>query len=393
MNTSLYYNPTKIIFGENSVDSLGSLLIEQKVKKVLIVYGGMSAIKSGLLEKVTNECKKNNINCTYLNGVIANPLLSKVYEGIEIANLENVDFILAVGGGSVIDTAKAVAVGMHEDGDVWDFFEGKKEIKGAMPIASILTIPAAGSEMSSSCVITNDEGDLKRSINSPYIICKFSILDPLLTLTLPNYQTSCGVVDIIMHTMERFFVNATTLELTDEISYSIIRTVIKNARILKNNPNDIEARKNILWAGSLSHNGLTNFGSIRGDWATHQIEHELSGKYNVAHGAGLSAIWDSWAKYVVNIIPKRFSDFAINVFIIENTGSEIDNALLGIEKMKSFFEEINMPTSLKGLKINPKAEDIEQMALSATFFNKRLVGTVKALDKEDIINILNNANK
>lgn len=387
----VYNTPTKVIFEEDGEKHLIELLDEQNAKNIMVLYGGQSSKKTGLIDRVTSLIKTSGRNYVELGGVVPNPLLSKVYEGIELGKKENIDFILAIGGGSVIDTAKTIGIGIKSNVDVWNFFEGKDVIKDCLPIGCILTIPAAGSEMSTSAVITKDEGLLKRSINFSGAICKFAVLDPKLTVTLPDYQTFCGCVDILMHTMERYFNTVENLELTDELSEGLLRNTIKYSKILKENPNDMTARWNIMWAGSLSHNGLMNCGNNRGDWATHAIEHELSGLYSVAHGAGLASIWGSWARYVAEVIPHRFEKFAIKVLNVEKQKSSLETSLLGIEKMEEFYKSISMPTSLKELGVDPSEEEFKLLAQKATFFGKRTVGTVKALNEHDIETILRNA--
>ncbi len=390
MNGFTYYTPTKVIFDEKAELLVGKEVTALGAKKVLIVYGSGSVVKSGLLDATKKSLEDNNIEYVCLDGVVPNPLLSKVYEGLELSKKENIDFILAVGGGSVIDTAKAIGMGLKYDGDVWDLFSGVATPVGSTPIGCILTIAAAGSEMSSGTVITKDEGLFKRSCGHPEAICKFALMNPSLMLTLPDYQTACGSVDIIMHTMERYFNPTTNLDTTDIIAESIIKETMKQALILKDNPKDIDARWNIMWLGSLSHNGLTGCGTLGGDWSTHNIEHELSGIYNVAHGAGLSAVWGSWARYVIEVIPHRFYKYAKNVMNIEGDDM-MEVGLKGIEKTEEFFKSINMPVTITGLDICPTLEVIDEMASKATNNNTTTVGAVKKLNKQDIINIYTNA--
>ena len=294
-----YYTPTRVIFGKDTHLQAGSLLKEYGCKKALIHYGGSSAAASGLLDEIKASLCEAGIEYVSLGGVVPNPRLSKVREGIRLCREENIDFILAVGGGSVIDSSKAIGYGVANPWtDVWNFFLKTEVPTDCLPIAAIPTIAASGSEMSSSCVITNEDGWLKRgSARSDLCRPKFALLNPRLTYTLPQYQTESGCVDILMHTMERYFVNLETMEVTDSISESLMQTVIYNARILMKEPGNYNARAEIMWAGSLSHNGLTGCGTGGGDWACHQLEHELGGLYDVAHGAGLSAIWGSWARY------------------------------------------------------------------------------------------------
>ena len=393
MNNFTYYNPTKIIFQSDAESKSGELLKDMGAKKVLVLYGSGSVIRTGLLDRVKNSLQLSNVEFVTLGGVVPNPLLSKVYEGIALAKKENVDFILAVGGGSVIDTAKAIGMGLCYDKDVWDFFEGKCAPKGCIPISTILTIAAAGSEMSNSCVITKDEGMLKRYAGHDDAICKFALMNPELTKSLPDYQTASGCVDILMHTMERYFNNTVNLDITDEMAESVMRTTIKYAKVLKETPKDTNARWNIMWCGSLSHNGLTGCGTNGGDWATHDIEHELGGMFDVAHGAGLAAIWGSWARYVIDVIPHRLAKYATNVIGVTEGSDTKQTALKGIEATEAFFKEIGMPTNLSELGIAVTSENIEEMAEKATHFGKKKVGTVIPLEKSDITKIYQMANK
>ncbi len=393
MNNFSYYNPTKIIFESDAELKSGEMLKEFGAKKVLIIYGSGSVIRTGLLDKVKSSLELSNIEYVTLSGVVPNPLLSKVYEGIELCKKENVDFILAVGGGSVIDSAKAIGMGLCYSGDVWDFFEGKASPTGCIPISTILTIAAAGSEISSSCVITKDEGMLKRYAGHEDAICKFALMNPELTKTLPDYQTASGCVDILMHTMERYFNNTINLDITDEMAQGVMRCTIRNAKLLKQNPTDTTARWNIMWAGSLSHNGLTGCGTLGGDWSTHDIEHELGGMFDVAHGAGLAAVWGSWARYVIDVIPHRLAKYAVNVLGITECSTEKETALKGIEATEEFFKEIGMPINLSGLGITVTEENIAEMAVKATHFGTKKVGAVIPLEKEDITKIYQMANK
>lgn len=385
-----YYTPTKIIFGKSTEKEIGSLIKEQKCHKVLIHYGGTSAQKSGLIDRVKKSLTQEDISYVELGGVVPNPRLSLVYKGIELCQKENVDFILAVGGGSVIDSSKAIAYGLTNEGDVWDFYDNKKVPTNCLPIGVILTIAAAGSEMSNSSVITKDEGEIKRGCSSDLSRPKFAILNPELTMTLPTYQTFCGITDILMHTMERYFNKSGTLDLTDSLAESLMKTVIKNAYILKEDPDNYEARAEIMWAGSLSHNGLTGCGSDGGDWSTHKLEHELSGLYDVAHGAGLASIWGTWARYVYEDSLPRFAKFAKNVFNI-NEGTEKEKAIKGIEAMEEFYRTIKMPTSLTELGLNPTEEEYKLMAHKCSIAVKGSCGKIKTLQENDMYNIYKNA--
>ena len=382
-----YHTPTKVVFGKDSRQQTGRLVKETGCRRVLIHYGGGSAERSGLLAQIRASLESEGISYVELGGVVPNPRLSLVYEGIELCRREKVDFLLAVGGGSVIDSSKAIGYGAANEGDVWDFYDEKRSPKACLPIGTILTIAAAGSEMSDSSVITNEDGWLKRGYSNDKCRCKFAILNPELTYTLPDYQTQCGCVDILMHTMERYLNHGENMEMTDGISEALMRTVIKNARILKNEPENYEARAEVMWAGSLSHNGLTGCGTDGGDWASHQIEHELGGMFDVAHGAGLAAVWGSWARYVYKDSIERFVKFAENVMGIPHTENQEETVLAGVAAMEDFYRSVNMPTSLKELGIEVTDEQIGELAEKCTFFGRRTVGCVKALGKEDIIKI------
>lgn len=380
-----YNTPTKVVFGKGAEEGTGALVKEQGCKKVLVHFGGKSAKASGLLDRICLSLEKEGISYVTLGGVQPNPRLSKVYEGIELCKKEGVDFLLAVGGGSVIDSAKAIAYGLANEGDVWDLYEKKRVPEGCYPVGAVLTIAAAGSEMSNSSVITKEEGWLKRGLNTEYARCKFAIMNPELTYTLPAYQTASGCVDILSHTQERYFTLEEGTELTDEIAEGLMRTVIRNAKLLMTQPEDYTARANVMWASSVSHNGLTGCGTM-GDWACHQLEHELGGMFDVAHGAGLAAVYGSWARYVYKVKPERFAKFAEKVFgILE--GSVEEKAVAGIEAMEEFYRSIGMPTNIQELGIALTDEQIEELAEKCTFFGKRKIGAFMPLDKEDIIKI------
>lgn len=379
-----YYAPTKVVFGKDTELQTGALAKEFGANKVLVHYGGNSAVKSGLLERVCNSLKEANLPYVTLGGVVPNPRLSLVYKGIDLVKKEGVDFLLAVGGGSVIDSCKAIGYGVYNDCDPWLFYSKQAQAKGCLPVAAVLTIAAAGSEMSHSSVITNEDGWLKRGYSTDYARCKFAVMNPELTYTLPSYQTASGCVDIMMHTMERYFSHEPHTELTDRFCESLIRTVMHNAQILMEHPTDYHARAEVMWASSLSHNGLTGCGTV-GDWASHQIEHELGGMFDVAHGAGLSAIWGSWARYVYQENIAKFVQFATHIMDIPDTyGTLQEIALAGICAMEDFYRSIHMPTSLSELGIHPTDAQIEELSKKCVFFGKRTVGTFKVLKAEDI---------
>lgn len=379
-----YYTPTKVVFGKDTEKQAGELVKAFGGTKVLVHFGGQSAKKSGLLDRICNSLEEAGLSYVTLGGVVPNPHLSKVYEGIELCKKEGVDFILAVGGGSVIDSGKAIGYGVANEGDVWDFYAKKRTAKACLPIGAVLTIAAAGSEMSNSSVITNEDGWLKRGYNDDVSRCKFAVMNPELTYTLPAYQTASGCVDILMHTMERYFTKAENTMLTDSVAEGLMRTVIYNAKVLAEDPENYDARAQVMWAGSLSHNGLTGCGT-EGDWASHQLEHELGGMFDVAHGAGLAAVWGSWARYVYKEKPARFAQFAANVFNIPWNSSNLEQmALDGIQAMEAFYRSIHMPTSLAELGVNPTEEQIQELAKKCSFMGKRTVGTFKVLQIPDM---------
>lgn len=386
-NNFTYYTPTKVIFGKDAELQVGSLVKEQGCKKVLVHYGGQSAKKSGLLDRITGSLEAAGIDYVTLGGVVPNPHLSLVYEGIELCKKEGVDFVLAVGGGSVIDSSKAIGYGMANEGDVWDFYDMKRVPQACLPIGAVLTIAAAGSEMSNSSVITKEDGGLKRGVNNDVCRCKFAIMNPELTMTLPAYQTASGCVDIMMHTMERYFDNNPGLGLTDSIAEGLIKTVMKNAVILKDNPQDYEARAEVMWASSLSHNGLTGCGGKGGDWVCHKMEHELGGMFDVTHGAGLAAVWGSWARYVYKECMDRFTKFAVNVMGIEADGDADAVILAGIQAMEDFFRSIDMPVTIRELGVNPTEEQVKEMAAKCYVANGGPKGTAKLLVEEDLYQI------
>lgn len=383
-----YFTPTKVLFGKNTENKVADLIQEFGGKKVLIHYGGGSVIRSGLMQKVTDKLDTAGIKYVKLGGAVPNPRLSLVYEGIELCKKEGLDFILALGGGSAIDSAKAIGYGVMNDGDVWDLYDYKKQAKACMPLGVILTLAATGSEMSDSSVITKEEGLVKRGYSSDFCRPRFAILNPELTMTLPDYQTACGCTDIMMHTMERYFTNGGNMELTDSMAEALLRTVKENAKILARDPKNYDARAEVMWAGSLSHNGLTGCGNDGGDWMTHKLEHELGGLYDVAHGAGLAAIWGSWARYVYKNCLPRFKRYAINVMGIEpNAGSDEEIALKGIEAMEDFYREIKMPTNLRELGVEATDEDLKLMAHKCAVGVNGGKGSARFLKEEDMLEI------
>ncbi|MCH5174666.1 MAG: iron-containing alcohol dehydrogenase [Prevotellaceae bacterium] len=380
-----FYAPTEVVFGANSEEKVASLIKHYGGHKVLVHYGGQSAVKSGLLDKVCGLLSDGGVEAVKLGGVVPNPRLSKVKEGIEICRKEGIDFILAVGGGSVIDSAKAIAYGVPYEGDVWDFYVGKAQAEVCLPVACVLTIPAAGSEMSEASVITNEDGDVKLGYSNNISRPKFAIMNPCRTFTLPPYQTAAGVTDIMMHTMERYFNPDCDMTITDEIAEALMRTMKECVFAVLKNPEDYRNRAQIMWAGSLAHNDVTGDRG-NGDWATHQIEHELSGLFDVTHGAGLAAVWPSWARYVYKENVSRFVRFAVNVMGVPNDFTDPEGtALKGIEAMERFYHAIGMPINIHEL-IGREVtdEEIKEMVRKCSRNYTITQGKFKALKPEDI---------
>jgi alcohol dehydrogenase len=389
MNQFVYYAPTKVYFGKGQESHVTEYIKQYGGTKVLLHYGGHSAERSGLLDRIKNLLEEAGLAYVCLGGVVANPVLSKVEEGIALCKKGGVDFILAIGGGSVIDSAKAIGYGVVNEGNLWDYYEKKRAVTGCLPIGCVLTIAAAGSEMSNSSVITNENGQLKRGLTNDYGRCRFAIMNPELTYTLPPYQSMSGAVDIMMHTLERFFVSEEPMEIYDHFALGVLKTVVHHAPIVLKEPMNYESRSELMWASSCSHNGMSGPREI-GDWACHQLEHELSGKYGVAHGAGLSAVWGSWARYVYEADVKRFAKLARELFDMKEEDDHVC-ALKGIEAMEAFFTSIQMPISLHELGLEVSDEDIRELAHKCSFFGKRTIGCVKKLDEKDMRNIYKNA--
>ena len=378
-----FYAPTRVVFGKSSEEKIAELVIANKGKKILLHYGGGSAEHSGLLGVVRKQLKDAGLVFVELGGVVPNPLLSKVQEGIELCRKEQIDFILAVGGGSVIDSAKAIGYGVNYAGDVWDFWDGKAVPKECLPIGVVLTIPAAGSEMSSSCVITKDEGLNKRGFNCDLCRCKFAVMNPERTYTLPAYQTAAGATDIMMHTMERYFSKYEDMTLTDAISEALLRTVKDAILVVLEHPEDYRNRAQIMWASSLAHNDLTELG-LEKDFATHKMEHELSALFGVTHGAGLAAIWPSWARYVKDKHLSRFVQFAVNVMGIENDFAHPDEtAEKGIRAVEEFYHKIGMPINIHELLGRViTADEIEEMVKKCSRGGTLKLGSIEVIDAE-----------
>ena len=380
-----YYAPTEVVFGKKSEEQVAALVKKYGGTKVLVHYGGKSAVKSGLLDKVCNLLKAGGVDYVSLGGVIPNPRLSLAQQGIDLCRKEGVDFILAVGGGSVIDSSKCIGYGVPYEGNVWDFYLGKATPTKMLPIACVLTIPAAGSEMSESSVITNEDGDVKLGYSNNLSRPKFAIMNPCRTFTLPPYQTAAGVTDMMMHTMERYFTKDDDMDLTTDIAEAMLRSMKDAIFAVLKNPEDYRYRAQIMWGGSLMHNGLTGCG-VSDDWATHQLEHELSGMFDVTHGAGLAAVWPSWARYVMHENLSRFVRFAVNVMDVPNDFTNPEaTALKGIEAMERFYHAIGMPINIKeliGKEISD--EEIKEMVRKCSRDYQCTCGCLKVLQAADM---------
>ena len=380
-----YYAPTEVVFGEQSEEQVARLVKKYGGTKVLVHYGGQSAVRSGLLDKVCGLLGEEGVEFVKLGGVVPNPRLSLAQAGIELCRKENVDFILAVGGGSVIDSAKCIAYGVGFNGNVWDIYLGKAVPTTMLPLAVVLTIPAAGSEMSESSVITNADGDVKLGYSNALSRPKFAIMNPRRTFTLPPYQTAAGVTDMIMHTMERYFSKDDDMDLTTDLAEALMRRMKTAVFDVLRNPEDYRQRAQIMWGGSLAHNGLTGCG-VSDDWATHQLEHELSGMFDVTHGAGLAAIWPSWARYVMHENLSRFVRFAVNVMDVPNDFVDPEGtALKGIEAMERFYHAIGMPINIRELiGRDITDEEIKEMTRKCSRDYTSTCGCLKVLKANDM---------
>lgn len=381
-----YYNPTKIIFGREAERKLPEEIKRLGFGKILLHYGGGSIKKTGMYNRIVKLLKDNNIEFVELPGVVPNPRLDKVREGIGLCRRHDVDFILAVGGGSVIDSGKAIALGINYKGDVWDFFEQKANPEEAeiLPIGVVLTIPAAGSETSWATVISNIEANRKLSAKTNKMRPKFAVMNPELTFSLPWFQTAAGITDMIAHILERYFSNSKNVRVTDELCEGCLKSIIYNAGKAMEEPNSYEYRAELMLAGMIAHNGSLGMGRQE-DWSSHGIEHELSAFYDITHGAGLAIIIPAWMKYIVNVKKhglERFARFAEKVFGIEE-GNEYEKAVKGIEKLENFFKGIKMPVRLKDIGI----DDSKFEAMAENLISFRGAGNFVKLDKEDVIGI------
>lgn len=386
MENFTFYAPTYFVFGKETEKETGKYLKKFGGSNVLLHYGKSSVIKSGLLDRIKDSLEQENIKYTELGGVSPNPRSDLVYEGIELCRKNNIDFILAVGGGSVIDSAKAIAAGAIYEGDFWDFYSGKP-VDEALPIGTVLTIAAAGSEGSPDSVITNIDGMNKRGASGEGLRPKFSILNPELTQTLSEFQTSCGLTDILAHLYERYLTNSKDVEVTDNLLESLMITIKNEAPKVMKNSNDYQARANIMWAGMVAHNNICGVGRSQ-DWLSHNIEHELSALYDCAHGAGLAVVMPAVFKYNMNHDIARFARVARNVWNVSKDISDEEAAIKGIEELQVFLKNINMPSNLQEL--GAKEEDIDFLAHNACYGNNAKYGTLSGfvtLTEEDVKNI------
>ena len=387
-----YYAPTRVYFGRGEEKNTGRYIRRYGAQNVMLVYGGSSAGRSGLLDLIRQSLRDENIAFSEIGGVVPNPHLDKVYEGISLGRKNGTYFLLAVGGGSAIDTAKAIAYGLAEpEQDVWELYEHTRKAKKCLPVAGVLTIAAAGSETSKGSVITNEKRGSKRAYDDNLARPVFAIMNPEYTVTLPDYQTEAGCVDIMMHTMERYFTNGGNMEITDALAEGLMRTVMKNAVILHTDPQNYDARAEVMWAGSLAHNDLTGCGNDGGDFMSHKLEHELGGMFDVTHGAGLAAIWSSWARYVKASCLPRFVRYAENVMGVSLRGTDEEIAEAGIRAMEDFYHQIGMPVNLTELGIAPSDEQIREMAGRCMAACGGHTGSAKVLTEEDMVRIYTNA--
>ena len=385
MNNFVFYSPTEFVFGKDTEGQVGALSQKYGARKVMIVYGGGSAQRSGLLDRVKASLDKAGLSWCELGGVQPNPTDGKVYQGIELAKKENIDLLLAVGGGSVIDTAKAIAAGVPYSGDFWDFFEGKAKVEAALKVAVVLTIPAAGSEGSGNAVITKEATLQKLGIKVPGLLRPvFSIMNPELTYTLPPFQTACGAADMMAHIMERYFSNTPDVELTDRISEGVLKAIIEEAPKAMKNPQDYGARANLMWAGMVAHNDTCGVGREE-DWSSHALEHEVSAVYGVAHGAGLSVIFPAWLTWMTTHNLPKLVQFAVRVWDVPAEGNPEAVALEGIRRLRRFFSSLGLPITFRELDI--PEPDIDLLVNNLHRNKGELLGNYVKLTRQDTAEI------
>ena len=380
-----FRNPTRIIFGRDTEQRVGAETARH-ARKILLHYGGGSVKASGLLGRVTASLQAAGVEWVELGGVVPNPRLSLVHEGVRLCKEQGLGLVLAVGGGSVIDSAKAIAMGAVMDGDVWDYYLGKGEPAAALPVATVLTIPAAGSESSTGTVITKEEGLLKRAVNSDLLYPVFSILNPELAFTLPRFQVACGAADILAHLMERYFTTVPNVAFVDRLLEATMKTIIEQAPLVLAKPTDYAAWSEFMWAGTIAHNNLLNTGRV-GDWASHDIEHELSGIYDVAHGAGLAVVFPAWMKNAVATDLARFAQWSVRVWNVEMDFFHPETtAREGIRRLEAFYHAIGLGTRLIDLGIG--TDRLDEMAAKGTDGNQRTVGNFIRLDQQAVRQVL-----
>ena len=381
MNNFVFYSPTEFVFGKNTEVQVGALARKYGAQKVMIVYGGGSVVRSGLLDRVKQSLQEAGVAYCEMGGVQPNPIDGKVYEGIQLCRREQVDMMLPVGGGSVIDTAKAIAAGALYDGDFWDFFIGRAKVEKALKVAVVLTIPAAGSEGSGNTVITKTETLQKLGLCAPeHLRPVFSIMNPELTYTLPAYQTACGIADMMAHIMERYFTNTPDVEISDRLCEGTLTAIIKEAYRVKQQPDNYAARANIMWCGTVAHNGICGVGREE-DWASHALEHEISAIYDVAHGDGLAVIFPAWMAFMAEHNPAKIAQFAHRIFDIPKSEDLEEMALAGTARLKHFFRYMGLPVSFKELGI--EHPDIDRMLVSLQRNKGELLGNYVKLTMTD----------
>lgn len=392
MQEFVYYAPTEVVFGKGAEKKAAGEVRKWGGTRVLLVYGGGSVVRSGLLDTIMTELKQEGLSCRELGGVKPNPRLSFAENGVKEALAFGADFILAVGGGSSIDTAKGIAHGAaNPDLSLWDIWTEKVPLQKSLPVGVVLTIAAAGSEMSDSAVLTNESIGRKKGLSTEFNRVKFAIMNPELTYSIPKYQLTCGIVDIMMHTMDRYFTHSKGNQMTDEIAEGLLRTVIENGKKAYKNQRDYEPMSELMWCSSLSHNGITGLGAEK-DFAPHKIGHELSARYDVAHGASLSAVWESWATYVYMEEPARFARFARKVWGVA-AADDVEAAREGIKAVVDYFRSLSMPVCLGELDRGVlDDEDLQAMAAGATGNDTFTVAKFKELDQRDVYKILKMAN-
>ncbi len=381
----MLYLPTRLIVGSGTINRIGMIATDTDKKKALIHYGSERMLKSGLIDRIVDLLSTAGMECVLLGGVVPNPRLSLVRQGIEICRKENVDLVLAVGGGSVIDSAKAISCGAMYDGDVWDFYSKGQKPPVGIRLGCILTIAAAGSEMSNTSVLTNEDGWIKMVCSHDHFRPTFAVLDPDLTLSVPKYQTACGCADIFLHTAERYLGGGQSSEVTDSMSEALLRTVVKNAEVLMKDPENKNARAEIMYAGTLSQNGLTGCGGNGGDWATHRLEHELGGLFDVTHGAGLTAVWGSWARFAVKAAPERFAELGEKVFGMSRSGNLAEDAESAIQRVEAYFKMLELPLSIPELGIEVTEADLELMADKCAAGCGGKLGKMRVLTRDDML--------